>query len=573
MRMAEEGSHLTDNNIAEEKRSTAMQRIITFILLMTLCIAAPSQTGSGTKKRSTAKKTATTTKRNTSTAKKGSKQKATKKTATKTKKGKAAGKAKTPTNASIRGLESKRAEIRKNIKTQEAVLKKNKESVKKGLQNLMLLTSDIETRRKSIDSINHDITGIEKNIGILEGQLATLNQQLADRQKRYVKAMRYMSRHNTIQDQLMFIFSAESMAQMYRRSRFVREYAAHQKKQGEQIKAKQEQIREKQEALRSAKDEKDVLLKKGQKAHAELMGKQTEQQNAVKKLQKQQKTIQSIIDEQKKKDAELNKQIEKEIAKEVERIRKRAEEEARRKAAEEEAARKKAAEEMARKKAEAERRAAEQARRVAAAKEAERKAKAEAEAAAKKNAAERRAAEQRAREAEAERIAAERKATVERERDNRELAEAKKKNETRFTLSDNDRLATGGFEKNRGRLPMPVTGPYRIVSHFGQYSVEGLPNVHLDNKGINIMGSAGCAARSVFDGEVSAIFGYGGQMVVMVRHGQYISVYCNLSSVSVSRGQKVAARQTLGMVGNDNILQFQLRKGKAKLNPEQWLGR
>ena len=114
---------------------------------------------------------------------------------------------------------------------------------------------------------------------------------------------------------------------------------------------------------------------------------------------------------------------------------------------------------------------------------------------------------------------------------------------------------------------------YRIVSHFGQYNVEGLKNVKLDNKGINILGSPGASARSIFDGEVSAVFGFGGTMVVMVRHGSYISVYCNLRSVSVHRGQHVSARQALGVVGEDNILQFQLRRGTAKLNPESWLGR
>ena len=62
-------------------------------------------------------------------------------------------------------------------------------------------------------------------------------------------------------------------------------------------------------------------------------------------------------------------------------------------------------------------------------------------------------------------------------------------------------------------------------------------------------------------------------MVVMVRHGSYISVYCNLASVNVHRGQRVSTRQSLGRVGTDNILQFQLRKETSKLNPEHWLGR
>ena len=136
-----------------------------------------------------------------------------------------------------------------------------------------------------------------------------------------------------------------------------------------------------------------------------------------------------------------------------------------------------------------------------------------------------------------------------------------------------DRMMNNGFEANKGRLPMPITGGYRVVSHFGQYHVAGLKGVTLDNKGINIMGGAGCQARAVYDGEVSAVIGYGGNMVVMVRHGAYISVYCNLKSVSVSRGQKVSTRQILGTVGPDHILQFQLRKERAKLNPESWLGR
>ena len=120
---------------------------------------------------------------------------------------------------------------------------------------------------------------------------------------------------------------------------------------------------------------------------------------------------------------------------------------------------------------------------------------------------------------------------------------------------------------------MPITGPYRIVSHFGQYNVEGLHNVRLDNKGINIKGQSGAQARSIFDGEVCYVFTLGGSMGVMVRHGSYISIYCNLSSVSVSRGQHVSTRQVLGTVGAEHILQFQLRKEINKLNPEVWLGR
>ena len=289
----------------------------------------------------------------------------------------------------------------------------------------------------------------------------------------------------------------------------------------------------------------------------------------------------------------------------MEKARLRAEAEAKRKAAAAEAARKRAAE-LERKRAAAEAAARENERRIAEAKAREAKLKEEARqaalaeeaarkaredaarerATAKSDAAQKAAqkaerlaaerkekAEQAAREAEAQRQAAELKAKTEAERSRKEMAEAKATAEAETKFSSADRLMNNGIEANKGRLPMPLTGNYRIVTHYGQYNVEGLKGVTLDNKGINLMGSSGCQARSVYDGEVSAVFGYSGSKVVMVRHGAYISVYCNLRSVSVSMGQKVRARQTLGTVGTDNVLQFRLYKEKTKLNPEQWLAR
>ena len=145
----------------------------------------------------------------------------------------------------------------------------------------------------------------------------------------------------------------------------------------------------------------------------------------------------------------------------------------------------------------------------------------------------------------------------------------------KFRMNSEDRQLSGTFESNKGRLPMPITGPYVIVGRYGQYAVT--KNVRLDNKGIDIRGKEGAKARAVFDGEVSAIFKYNGLSNVLVRHGNYISVYCNLSSVSVTKGSKVKAREEIGVVHKDAsgnaVLHFQLRKETTKLNPELWLGR
>jgi len=147
----------------------------------------------------------------------------------------------------------------------------------------------------------------------------------------------------------------------------------------------------------------------------------------------------------------------------------------------------------------------------------------------------------------------------------------------KYNLNNEDRKLSGSFERNRGILPMPITGPYVVVTHYGQYKVDGLKNVRLDNKGIDIKGQAGAKARAIFDGEVSAIFKYNGLNNVLVRHGNYISVYCNLSTVSVSKGNKVKTKSEIGTIHKDAsgnvVLHFQLRKETTKLNPEVWLGR
>ena len=491
-------------------------------------------------------------------------------------------------NASIKKLQSQRNAIQKKIKQQELALKANKEDVAKRLKDLLLINGEIDENQQHIEGIQKDIHHIEGNIDILKTQLSTLTEQLKDRQAKYIRSMRYIASNRTMQDKLMFIFSAKNFYQMYRRLRFVKEYAQYQKAQGEAVKAKQIQIDAKHHQLQQVRGQKNNLLYKGQQERTKLEANKGQQQNIVAGLQQQQKTIQAVIDDQRKKDAALNAQIDRMVEIEIAKARARAAAESKRKAELAAAEKKRREAEIARKKAAAEAAARENARRIEearqremAAKEAARKAaaaeqaarQAQREQAVKDAAAAKAVAEQRAKEAEVARQAAERKEKVDAERAKVEITKVEEQQENIQKFSTVDRMMNNGFESNRGRLPMPITGSYKIVSHFGQYNVEGLKGVTLDNKGINIMGQNGCQARAVYDGEVSAVLSYGGSTVVMLRHGAYISVYANLKSASVSRGQKVSTRQILGVVGIDNILQFQLRKERTKLNPEAWLGR
>ena len=542
--------------------------ILCFVMFLTPTLAQ-TKSKTATKKPTSSR---TVTQRKKTTRNTNTKQSTKTKTKTKTKTAKAQNSKTTkPQNNKISGLRSEQEKIKRNIRKQEQALRANKAQVKEKLKNLMIINGEMDRRRQSIDSINHDINRIDNNISLLQSQLEELQSQLDGRKQEYMKSLRYMAKRRGIHNELMFIFSGKDFKQIYRRMRFMRQYAAYQRTQGKALQMQQQKVTDKREQLQQTRGEKSTLLRKGQKEHAALEGQKVEQQKVVSSLQKQQKTIQSVIDEQRKKDAAINAQIDRLVAEEVERARQAAIAEAKRKA-EQAAEAKRKAELLAKKKAIAEAAARENARRVAEAKEAERRAKAVAKASANKNAEERARAEQVAREAESARIAMEKKARMDEERAAKEVESAKKASEEVARLSSADRLISGGFEANKGRLPSPLAGG-RIVSHFGQHGVDGLPGVVLDNKGINILGQPGSVARSIYDGVVSAVFNAGGMMGVLVRHGAYISVYCNLSSVSVSRGQKVSARQALGTVGRDNILQFQLRRERDKLNPEKWIGR
>ena len=246
-----------------------------------------------------------------------------------TKKNKKAAASATPT---VQSLQNQRQQIQKQIKEQERRLASSQQDVKKRLQTLMVINNEIAGKRRTIDTIRHDIVTLDDNIEHLGIQLDELQAQLAECKQRYVKSMRYMHRNRSAQSQMMFIFSADNLTQMVRRLRFMREYAAYQHVQGDEVKTQQEAVNSKFQELNRAKSQKTVLLAKGERERIALEDKQAEQQNVVKTLQKEQKTIQGIIAQQKKKDAALNAQIDRLIAEEIARQKARAAAEAKRKA-------------------------------------------------------------------------------------------------------------------------------------------------------------------------------------------------------------------------------------------------
>ena len=417
------------------------------------------------------------------------------------------------TTSRIRRLEQERTELRRQISESETLLQSTQKGVRSQLENLALLSDQIWERKRYIQTILCDVASIQQEVRRLEVELKGLDENLSVRKKRYEHSVRYLSARMSIQEKLMFVFAADNLNQMYRRMRYMQEYAGFQRLQGQQIIEKQREIADKKKVLNESKKAKETLLAQGKQEKKELEGKEKERRDLLAELQKKQRSIQKELKEQKRTADQLNAKIEKLIAYEIEQAKKRAE-----------AERKQLAQQK--------QKAAKTNGRVAGGEANEREATAPKTQLAKQDV---------------------------------------------FQINTDDRRLSGTFEKNKGRLPIPVTGPYAIIGHYGQYQVTGLRHVRLDNKGIDIKARKGSMARTVFSGEVSAIFQFNGLNNVLVRHGSYITVYCNLSSVLIRKGSQLKTGDVIGEINTDadgnTILHFQLRKEVTKLNPELWIHR
>ena len=423
----------------------------------------------------------------------------------------------------INQLKSQKSQIEKGIQKAKSQLQQTKQETVKKEQTADFLEDQLESRLQYIHQLEVEVDSLNGRVERLKSELDALKVQVTDKKNKYIQSLRSARNSQNLRNPLLFIFSAKSFPQIYRRMRYAREFAAWQKNLGLQLMAKENEARDKRNELLGVKQQVSGTIQEIIKERRQLAAQHSVVQANVLELKKKQKEIEKQVAEQQKQLNALNKKIDELIAYEIEQARKRAEAEARRKREAEAAARAKA----------------EQQKKTA-----------------KDN-------------SKAGKSDKSSKTTTKSDKSSTTTAAP-----TRW-LTAEDRQLNGNLEHNKGRLPVPITGPYRIERRFGLTHVTA--TVVLDNKGVNYQGQAGAHARSIFDGEVSAVFQLGALKNVLVRHGSYISVYCNLSSTIVSRGQKVKARDILGTVAADDrgnyVLHFLLRKETAKLNPEVWIGR
>ena len=153
-----------------------------------------------------------------------------------------------------------------------------------------------------------------------------------------------------------------------------------------------------------------------------------------------------------------------------------------------------------------------------------------------------------------------------------------KANTGKYELTPEEKIVSDNFGSNVGKLPWPVQRGV-IVSRFGKQPHPVISGVEIDNKGIDISTTTGSDARAVFDGEVRKVFSIPGtQNAVIIRHGEYLSVYTHIDKVYVSVGDKVKAKQAIGKIYTDDaenktVLHLEIWNGSATLNPANWLAK
>lgn len=163
----------------------------------------------------------------------------------------------------------------------------------------------------------------------------------------------------------------------------------------------------------------------------------------------------------------------------------------------------------------------------------------------------------------------------------RKAREAAKKagNKTKgFPMTPEALKLSNSFASNKGKLPWPVAQGV-ITAQFGKHPHPVLDGIIINNNGIDISTTKGANARAIFNGVVSSVAIIPGEgKVVMVRHGEYLTVYSYMSKVFVNKGDKINLKQDLGVLVNEagkskTQVHIEIWKGMTKLNPKYWIFR
>lgn len=422
---------------------------------------------------------------------------------------------------SVKELEKQRNKTLQLLESTSKMLNETKKSQRSSLNKLTIINKNIVERKTLINNIGKEINELDGEMQRLNQEKRLLENRLSTLKRDYARLVQEAHLNRSVYTKIMFVLSANSFDQSYRRLRYLQEYSDYRKQQVRKIENVKTQIVVKSDSLNRNKQTKVEVVKQKEVEANKLTNDQKKEKVMLTDLKKKEKKLMADLKKQQKIANDLNNKIARIIAEEI------------RKA-------------ELKRKAEQERAAAEERKRLA--------------------------AEQKKQGTKSSTPSSEKEAK-------KTEKQAPVQSASVSMLTKEEKLISGNFSANSGRLPWPTDKGF-ISGHYGVHPHPVLKHVTTNNKGIYIQTPTGTNARAVFEGEVTQRFSIpGSNNAVIIKHGEYRTVYANLTSIYVNVGDKVSAKQSIGKIytdgDNDNKteLYFQIYKGRTLLNPEGWFAR
>lgn len=414
-------------------------------------------------------------------------------------------------------LEQRKAQIQQEIKENERLLQTVKKKEKSAVSVMAIQEKKIALKENLIKTTEKQTKLLSNDMYINQLEINKLKRILKVLKEDYAKMIVKSYKSRSEESRAMFLLSSKNFQQAYKRLQYMKQYTSFRKIQGEEINVKSKELLVYNQKLEVQKKAKQKLIDEKEKEKLSLEQEKKEQEKLVNSIKKDKNKIAN--------DIKKKRQEAKAIDKQIDRLIRQAIAEANRKAAAERA-----------------------------------KAKAEAN---KKAAAARALAN-------ANKTNKVTEKPVEKEEATKPISS------TKIDLTPEAKIIADNFRANKGRLPYPVERG-KITLGFGNQAHPVYKSLMVHNSGVEITTDEGATARAVFDGVVSSVITLSPvNRAVMIQHGDYFTVYQNLSSVNVGKGDKVNRKQSIGRIRSNGetgktVIKFLILQNTSYMNPAGWL--
>ena len=435
------------------------------------------------------------------------------------------GGAQTKKSKALRRLEQERKELLKKIEASDKKLQQLWVSTKSSEQTLRAVQQQVAQRREVISLLGNEVSGLQARIDTLSGHIGRLRRDESALLLRYQAALLQLQRVDTHIDPLIFILSSSSPSQARERQRFLSKYVKAVQQASQALRNTRSEIEVTKAEVGRTHSEKEQLLALREQEKRKLEKEEAVRATEVKSLKGQEKQVAQDLSRQRQRAEALDRQIQRQVEAEI-------------------AAAQKRAEELRKKQLAA------RAKTKPTPTPKGRKGSTPTSPTTPTQPAEDPADERRA-------------ATP-----------------GGYAMDASERALASSFAQNKGKLPAPIRGSYSLLRTFGVHQHSEHTRVQVSSSGVDYGVHGDSHAYAVFSGVVSRVFvvpGYGTALIL--RHGNYLTVYANLASLSVGQGARVKTGQALGSIATapdgsgSRLLHFQLWHERTKLDPLSWVRR